>query len=76
MDASYEVVGASVSDRESDQSGEDVEEEEVNGEEVKRQIKDFMATSFIRTAISGLGFAMGVIGIWGDGTETMVFVEA
>lgn len=41
--------------------------EEVNGEEVERKAREQQRLEFVRTGVSGLGFAMGVVGIWGDG---------
>jgi len=72
MDASYEVLGAS--DRESEASGEDVDDD-VNGEEVREEMEGFMWTQVIRTCIAGVGFAMSVVGIWGDGAADMVIIE-
>ncbi|EPE35491.1 hypothetical protein GLAREA_11190 [Glarea lozoyensis ATCC 20868] len=70
MDSSYEVLGAS------DQSEEEVEEvEEVNGEEVRERITGFMKSQVLRTAISAVGFAVSVVGIWGDGVNRVVYVE-
>jgi autophagy-related protein 33 len=75
MDASYEVLGA-VSDKDSEGtvSGEETEEE-VNGEEVKEQMEGFMMTQIVRTAVAGIGFAMSVVGIWGDGAADLVIIE-
>jgi len=74
MDASYEVLG--VSDRESEgtASGEEMEED-VNGEEVREQMEGFMMTQVVRTVVAGIGFAMSVIGIWGDGAADLVIIE-
>lgn len=41
--------------------------EEVNGEEVERTARNQQFVEFVRAAVSGLGFVMGVVGIWGDG---------
>lgn len=72
MDASYEVVGAS--DRDSTSEGE--MEEEVNGEEVRQQMESFMVSQVARTVVAGIGFAMSVVGIWGDGSPAeVVFVQ-
>jgi autophagy-related protein 33 len=70
MDASYEVVGAS-------DQGEISEEEieEVNGEEVKEQITGFMKSQVLRTAIAGVGFALSIVGIWGDGVNQILYIE-
>ena len=34
-----------------------------------------MLGQVIRTAIAGVGFAMSVIGIWGDGAADLVIIE-
>lgn len=73
MDASYEVVGAS---DHSETSGEELEEEEhVNGEEVRVQMEGFMVKQIARTAIAAIGFAMSVVGVWGDGAVETVIIE-
>lgn len=71
MDASYEVVGQDSNSEGT--SGE--EEDEVNGEEVRMQMEGFMTGQIVRTAIAGLGFAMSVVGIWGDGAAELVIIE-
>ena len=73
MDASYEVLGHD-SNSEGTMSGEEMEEE-VNGEEVRQQMEGFKLNQIVRTGIAGLGFAMSVIGIWGDGATDVVIVE-
>ncbi|KAI5362205.1 hypothetical protein Slin15195_G058560 [Septoria linicola] len=40
---------------------------EVNGEEVEKSARDQQFLEFVRTLIAGTGFAMGVVGVWGDG---------
>jgi autophagy-related protein 33 len=50
-----------------DRSPQQGEGEEVNGEQVERKARDQQYLEFVRTGISGLGFMMGVVGIWGDG---------
>lgn len=40
---------------------------EVNGEQVEKRARNQQRAEFLRTAISGVGFVMGVVGIWGDG---------
>ncbi|KAK4625624.1 Autophagy-related protein 33 [Fulvia fulva] len=44
---------------------EDVED--VNGEQVERRARSAQMVEFVRTGVAGLGFVMGVIGVWGDG---------
>jgi len=74
MDASYEVLSASDRDSEGTVSGEELEEE-VNGEEVREQMEGFMMSQIARTVIAGIGFAMSVVGIWGDGAAEVVVIE-
>jgi len=74
MDASYEVLGCSDRDSEGTNSEEDMDED-VNGEEVREQMEGFMLSQVVRTVIAGIGFAMGVVGIWGDGAADLVIIE-
>jgi autophagy-related protein 33 len=73
MDASYEVLGHD-SNSEGTMSGEEIEED-VNGEEVRQQMEGFMTSQIARTVVAGVGFAMSVIGIWGDGATEVVIIE-
>jgi autophagy-related protein 33 len=73
MDASYEVLGHD-SNSEGTMSGEEMEED-VNGEEVRHQMEGFMTSQIARTVVAGVGFAMSVIGIWGDGAGEVVIIE-
>ncbi|KAI1649763.1 uncharacterized protein F4817DRAFT_14788 [Daldinia loculata] len=72
MEASYEDLGGSHSD---EASGEE-HEEDFNGEEVRSEVQHFVRNQLIQTALAGIGFAMAVVGIWGDGaldvSETLV----
>lgn len=43
------------------------EEADVNGESVQREMIRERRLQKVRTLILGLGFSMGVVGIWGDG---------
>lgn len=45
----------------------DEEVGEVNGEEVEKRARELQWAEFVRCGVSGMGFAMGVLGIWGDG---------
>ncbi|CAG8982913.1 hypothetical protein HYALB_00002930 [Hymenoscyphus albidus] len=73
MDASYEVVGAS---DHSGSSGEEVSDEEsVNGEEVRGRMEGFMTKQIARTVVAAVGFAMSVVGVWGDGVVDTVIIE-
>lgn len=69
LDASYEVLsGASDKESEGATSEAELEEvEEVNGEEVKQGMEQFVVSSVVKAALSGVGFAMAVVGVWGDG---------
>lgn len=40
---------------------------EVNGEQVEKKARDQQFIEFLRTGVSGVGFVMGVVGLWGDG---------
>lgn len=47
----------------------------VNGEEVKKGVESWRARMLVRTVIAGLGFAMGVVGIWGDGAKAIAAAQ-
>jgi len=70
MDTSYEDLGNSHSD-EGAASGEELEEE-TNGEEVRSEVDTFVKNQLMQTAVSAIGFAMAVVGIWGDGVQDIV----
>ncbi|KAK2626518.1 hypothetical protein QTJ16_003693 [Diplocarpon rosae] len=74
MDSSYEVLGASDRDSEGTGSGEELDED-INGEEVRQELEGFMVTQTARTIIAGIGFAMSIVGLWGDGAADLVFSE-
>ncbi|KAK3672006.1 hypothetical protein LTR78_008181 [Recurvomyces mirabilis] len=40
---------------------------EINGEQVEKKARDLQWVEFVRMGVSGVGFVMGVVGIWGDG---------
>lgn len=40
---------------------------EVNGEMVEKRARDQQWVEFVRTGVSGIGFVMAVVGLWGDG---------
>ncbi|KAJ9500092.1 hypothetical protein LTR99_008460 [Exophiala xenobiotica] len=42
-------------------------EDQVNGEKVEMEMSRERKVQKVRTWIAGVGFAMGVVGIWGDG---------
>jgi len=45
----------------------EIEFAEVNGEQVEKAARDRQLWEFVRASLGGVGFAMGVVGIWGDG---------
>ncbi|GAP83328.2 hypothetical protein SAMD00023353_0203220 [Rosellinia necatrix] len=67
MVASYDVL----SDSHSEEGEEStlLDDEEVNGEEVRSEVELFARNQLVRTAVAGAGFAMAVLGIWGDGAH-------
>lgn len=71
MEASYEVVGDAHSEPASEEDAESV-----NGEEVRSEVESLARGFVVRTGLSALAFAMGVVGIWGDGAaRTVVYVS-
>ena len=82
MEASYEVLGDAPSESASAAS-EEVEEESAgeaqNGEGVRAEVDSFVKTWLVQTGLAAAGFAISVVGIWGDGvqrvlqSETVVF---
>jgi autophagy-related protein 33 len=80
MEASYEVLGEVPSEGTGSASGEDLEDDHVNGEDVRGEVEGYAKTSLVQTAIASVGFLVAVIGIWGDGSarasaaETLVYV--
>jgi hypothetical protein len=42
-------------------------ETEINGEKVEMEMTREKKVQLRRTILAGVGFAMGVVGIWGDG---------
>ncbi|KAM7203841.1 hypothetical protein V8F20_003847 [Naviculisporaceae sp. PSN 640] len=75
MEASYEVLGDVHSEGTSDGAEEELLEAEaaaveaggVNGEEVREKVAAFLKKQVVHTVVSGVGFALAVVGIWGDG---------
>ncbi|KAI0529957.1 hypothetical protein GGR58DRAFT_495109 [Xylaria digitata] len=68
MEASYEVLSESHTEEGTGSAtSEDSSEEEINGEEVRSEVDFFVRNQLVQTAVSGLGLAMAVLGIWGDG---------
>lgn len=64
MDASYEILGDSTSEG---GISDVISEEDINGEEVRTEMMGFKSTQAIRFYLSGVGFAMSLLGLWGDG---------
>lgn len=62
MDASYEVLGDVHSEAASEEEIEDL-----NGEEVRAQVKSLSRGYLARTGLAAIGFSMAVVGLWGDG---------
>jgi hypothetical protein len=46
---------------------DDEDEGTVNGEKVEMEMSRERRVQGVRALVSGLGFLMGVVGIWGDG---------
>ncbi|KAI1157551.1 hypothetical protein F5B18DRAFT_644640 [Nemania serpens] len=65
MVASYEVLG----DSHTEEVDNEFVDEEVNGEEVRSEVEVFVRDQLVRTAVAALGFAVAVLGIWGDGAH-------
>lgn len=41
-------------------------EKGVNGEELRSGLEGWERSSWVETGVYGLGFGMGVVGLWGD----------
>lgn len=71
MEASYEVLGDVHSEGTNDSAeeleAEAVEDGAVNGEEVRERVSAFLKKQMVHTVVSGAGFLLAVVGIWGDG---------
>ena len=50
-----------------DTPGAGTSEEQINGEKVEMEMARERKVQKVRSWIAGVGFAMGVVGIWGDG---------
>lgn len=71
MEASYEVLGDVPSEAASDEELDDV-----NGEEVRAEVEGLARGYLVRAGLSALGFALAVVGIWGDGApQAVVYVS-
>ena len=71
MEASYEVLGTGSDAHSEASNGEEVEPEErdVNGEEVRADVEVFLKKQIVRSTLTGLGFLLSIVGIWGDGVS-------
>ncbi|KAI1307769.1 hypothetical protein F5Y03DRAFT_115465 [Xylaria venustula] len=70
MESSYEVLGDSHSEENtSSASGDEHLEEEINGEDVRSEVEFFVRNQLVQTAVAGLGLAISVLGLWGDGAH-------
>ncbi|KAI0970245.1 hypothetical protein F4678DRAFT_134242 [Xylaria arbuscula] len=70
MESSYEVLGDSHSEENtSSASGDEHLEEEINGEDVRTEVEFFVRNQLVQTAVAGLGLAISVLGLWGDGAH-------
>ncbi|KAI0102195.1 hypothetical protein GGR51DRAFT_562865 [Nemania sp. FL0031] len=73
MVASYEMLGESHTEESAASgSGDDLLDEEINGEEVRSEVEFFGRSQIVRTAVAGFGFTMAVLGVWGDGAHQVV----
>ncbi|KAI0999472.1 hypothetical protein K3495_g8724 [Podosphaera aphanis] len=66
MDASFEVLDTN------NHSEEEFEDEEPSEDGVRSEMESFMLAQLIRTTVTGVGFMMSVVGIWGDGFGAMI----
>ncbi|PFH61441.1 hypothetical protein XA68_17345 [Ophiocordyceps unilateralis] len=62
MESSYEVLGDAHSEGTSEEDIEDL-----NGEEVRAEVETLSRGYMARTGLAACGFALSVVGIWGDG---------
>lgn len=71
MEASYEVLGDVGSEAASEE-----EIDEVNGEEVRLEVEGLARGYVARTGFAALGFAMAIVGLWGDGaSQPVIYVS-
>lgn len=64
MEASYEVLGDTPSEEETE-----VVEEEINGEQLRSEMQSFAKTESIRAGVSAFAFVLACVGLWGDGAH-------
>ncbi|ODA83815.1 hypothetical protein RJ55_02331 [Drechmeria coniospora] len=71
MDSSYEVLGDVHSEATSEEDMENV-----NGEDVRAEVETFAKAYVVRTGLAAVGFAMAVLGLWGDGSpQAVVYIS-
>lgn len=78
MEASYEVLGDAPSESTSvsgDAEDDGSAAEAQNGEEVGAEVADFVRGRILQTGLAAAGFAISVVGIWGDGVQRVLQSE-
>ncbi|OAA37283.1 hypothetical protein BBO_07665 [Beauveria brongniartii RCEF 3172] len=68
LEASYEVLG----DVHSEPASEEDVDEPVNGEDVRVHVQGLARAYAIQAGLAALGFAMSVVGLWGDGATVVI----
>ncbi|KAM0667367.1 hypothetical protein ACQRIT_003606 [Beauveria bassiana] len=68
MEASYEVLG----DVHSEPASEEDVDEPVNGEDVRVHVQGLARAYTVQAGLAALGFAMSVVGLWGDGATVVI----
>lgn len=71
MEASYEVLG----DVHSEPASEEDMDEVINGEDLRVHVQGLSRGYSIQAGLAALGFAMSVVGLWGDGAPATVIVS-
>lgn len=66
MESSYEILGDNNSDGTG--SASDMDEEEVNGEQIRSEMIGFKSAQAVRFGLSGVAFILSIVGLWGDAT--------
>lgn len=66
LEASYEDLSRM------DHSDGELEEEDVNREKLRAQLKTYTVAERTRVSIIGIGLAMSVVGIWGDRFNNLI----
>lgn len=76
MEASYDVLGSDSAHSDDGDDDDTVDDDttvvasaadEVNGEEVRGDVDNFIKKQVVRASVAGVGFLVAVLGIWGDG---------